>query len=215
MHLARLMLLLPRINPPKEQMKIINLKSATILVLMLAPCIGTAASISLTPTSGVLGTTRWENTTFGHSNGDFLNFVASVTSNPELYKQNAGGGEEKILAGSYATTLTGGNSAGTITYGSGNTVGSTAYLGLKDGNNSPFSYLFNLTALGWTGTEKISFSGFWPTNGAISHVSLFGDSRPPGTGGGGRVPDGGTTLVTLGIALLGLGSMRKFLFSKA
>ena len=40
-------------------------------------------------------------------------------------------------------------------------------------------------------------------------------SSTPNPGGGGRVPDGGTTIACLGMALLGLGSMRKLIASKA
>ncbi len=204
-------------------------KPVLVLALLLAPCIGTAASISLTPNSGILNTSRWDGKIGGsNSNPAFLAFVAAVTTSPELYKQETPGAEEKALSGSYTTTVVSAsnkdlkNSAGKITYDGGDFVTSTlsshAYIGFKDGNHSPYYYLFDLTALGWTGTEEISWSGFWPKKGEISHVSLFGkigSQIPPPPPPNGQVPDGGTTFVTLGVALLGLGSMRRLLAAKA
>ena len=47
------------------------------------------------------------------------------------------------------------------------------YLLVKDGNQDPIWYVFNLTD-GWDGMEDIVLTGFWPNQGAISHVSIFG-----------------------------------------
>ncbi len=63
--------------------------------------------------------------------------------------------------------------------------------------------------------------GAWKLNGenkfsfpeqSFSSIDLFRGGNPPPPPG---VPDGGTTLVSLGVALLGLGSMRKLLAAKA
>ncbi|MES2439842.1 MAG: hypothetical protein V4584_12270 [Verrucomicrobiota bacterium] len=58
-----------------------------------------------------------------------------------------------------------------------------------------------------------TFSDSNNSGGGLSHYSVF-NSRP-GTGGGGGVPDGGTTIACLGMALLGLGSMRRLVATKA
>lgn len=113
------------------------------------------------------------------------------------YKQNVGGAELGPLAGSYETTFS--NSASDpsdalIHYVGGQNVGSPAWLLVKDGNQSPAWYLFNLTALAWNGTDDLVLTGFWPAQGAISHVSLYGTA----------VPDGAATAVLLGMGLLGL-----------
>jgi hypothetical protein len=50
---------------------------------------------------------------------------------------------------------------------------------------------------------------------ALSSVTKYNPGTTPPPGGGGRVPDGGTTIACLGFALLGLGSMRKLIGSKA
>lgn len=118
----------------------------------------------------------------------------------ELYKQNVGGAESGILAGSYETlffdTPTDPSGA-TITYTGGDILGDMKFLLVKDGNQNPAWYLFNLTTLGWDGVETLELSAFWPAGGAISHVTLYGSSSPP------AVPEPGTLLL-LGGGLLGL-----------
>ncbi|MCA8927355.1 MAG: PEP-CTERM sorting domain-containing protein [Alphaproteobacteria bacterium] len=106
-----------------------------------------------------------------------LDIAGTIGSATELYKQNVGGPEVGSLAGSYETTFA--NTASdpmdaTITYVGGQIVGPTAWLLVKDGNHDPAWYLYNLTALGWDGVDTIYAENFWPNQGAISHVSLFG-----------------------------------------
>jgi hypothetical protein len=77
---------------------------------------------------------------------------------------------------------------------------------VKDGKlGDPAWFLFDLTALGWNGTETLEFTGFWDgAKGAISHVTLYG-RRQPGNG----VPDGGVTAALLGLGVLGLGFLAR------
>ena len=102
----------------------------------------------------------------------------------ELYKQNVGGSEVGLLASSYTTTFNSPSdpSGGTITYDGGPIV-TDAFLLVKDGNQEPAWYLFDLTGtcplLDWDGMETLELSGFWPGNGAISHVSLYGTQGVP------------------------------------
>ena len=95
----------------------------------------------------------------------------------ELYKQDQGTlTDSGTFASSYETTFantTTDPSDATITY-----VGGTAitcgdcYLVVKDGNQEPAWYLFDISS--WDGTEIIELTGFWPDQGAISHVSIYG-----------------------------------------
>jgi hypothetical protein len=90
-------------------------------------------------------------------------------------------------------------SGGAISWvGSGPVAKDNIFLLVKDGNQNPSAYLFNIS--GWNGTELLSLSNFWPgPGGAISHVSIYASG----------VPDGGTTLILLGIGLAGLGAARR------
>jgi len=104
----------------------------------------------------------------------------------EVYKQNAGGSEEKSFASSYTTTFsnTGADPHDAlIEYDSGPVIQfPTMYLVLKDGNNSPFSYIFDLNNVdvgqSWDGVEDIVMTGFFPNGGAISHISIFVAGNP-------------------------------------
>lgn len=77
------------------------------------------------------------------------------------------------------------------------------WLVAKDGNATPTAYLFDLTGLGFTGGE-IQLDGLWPGQGELSNSRIYGT---PGT----SVPDGGTTLLLLGVAcsVLGLSGMKE------
>jgi hypothetical protein len=124
----------------------------------------------------------------------------------ELYKQNAGGSEEGALASSYTTSFNGDLSGGTITYESGPFI-ADPFLLVKDGNHEPAWYLFDLTgecpSLDWNGKDTLELSGFWLDNGAISHVTLYGNPVPEPT-----------TMLLLGSGLAGLAGFGRKRFKK-
>jgi hypothetical protein len=79
--------------------------------------------------------------------------------------------------------------------------GGPIYLLVKNGNHTPAWYLFNIS--NWNGTETIQLQGFWPDQGAISHVAIYGGTT--------TVPDGGSMAMLLGMALMGLAGARRML----
>lgn len=102
------------------------------------------------------------------------------------YKSNVGGPEEQQFASSYDTVFTNTPSDpadATITYVGGPILSSThLYLVVKDGNATPPGYIINLNQLdldgngsfetAWNGTDTLQLTGFWPDQGAISHVEI-------------------------------------------
>ena len=165
-----------------------------------------ASALSITPAEAVLSGTDTSQAAI-----DVL-IELVITPAPELYKMDVGAaGDVGALAGSYSTTFDNepdDPAEFTITYDGGDIVGPTAWLLVKGGGPDQFVgdlwYLFNLTNLGWTGTETIEGTEFWPDQGAVSHVTLYGTR-------GTSVPDGGLTLALLGLSLMGLaGASRRF-----
>ena len=111
----------------------------------------------------------------------------------EVFKQNTGGAEEKSFAPYYTSVLN--DSGGTIDWdGPEKIIGEYIFLVVKDGTPRPY-YLFDIS--GWNGMEQIVLSGFYPNQGAVSHVSIFATGTP-------QVPDGGATAALLGLGLVGL-----------
>jgi hypothetical protein len=92
-----------------------------------------------------------------------------------------------------------------IRYVSGSIISPIAYLLAKDGQGIPSVandgwFLYNLTGLGWTGTEDITITGLWPAQGSFSHISIY---DAPTT-----VPEP-STLLLFGLGLIGLAGVRR------
>ena len=135
---------------------------------------------------------------------DWLNAnVEGFDSSNELYKSDedgdAFGDDSGPFADDYTTEFM--NSIGDpmdaiISLNRGGGISLANWLLVKDGNNSPVWYLFDIS--GWDGLMDISLTGFWPDNGAISHVAIYG------------IPEPGTlALFGIGLALAAFSRRRK------
>jgi hypothetical protein len=172
---------------------------AKLVTGLLAAALSLAAADAfaltiITPSSGTLNVTRWEldGSPANPTDAQIGVIVGSTTT--LQYKSDVSGGsgngaDSGPFAASYNTTFS--NAAGDPADADINWVNGqpslscltlTCYLLVKDGNQTPDAYIFNLSALGYDGTEDLDLRGFWPGNGAISHIAIY---TGPGAGSGG------------------------------
>jgi hypothetical protein len=140
--------------------------------------------------------------------------IATITGSSTLSLLYKSDGEGSFL-NSYTTIFSGGNESAQVIYDGGGDPSIPSqddlWLVIKDGvNNNPIWYIWDLSASGlnWNGTETLDIGVLWPQQGAISHVGIYGG------GGTNQVPEGGSTAILLGTALVGIGAFRRR-FSKS
>jgi hypothetical protein len=106
--------------------------------------------------------------------------AGTLGGSTELYKQDVGQSDVGTFASSYTTVFSNSNGNFTITYDGvpDPVITNATHLLVKDGNQVPSWYLFDIAGL-WDGTEIVLGLNFWPGNGAISHVTIYGGG--PGT----------------------------------
>ena len=146
--------------------------------------------------------------------------IAAVIPGSEIeaYKQNFNGAESGVAAPYYSTTFSNPPNDPSNALISWNGplffTANPLFILVKDGNQTPAWYLFQITvgAGGWNGKDDISLQDFWPGNGAISHVSIYGTPTPGNpTLFETPVPDGGSMAMLLGMGLMGLAAVRRML----
>jgi PEP-CTERM motif len=170
-----------------------------------------ADALTITPSSTPQCTS---NDTASNTDDSFVQTCANGLYEPDpvltlLYKQNVGDASDTgSFATSYTTTFSNtpsDPSNAVIDYISGSSISCPiCFLLVKDGNQEPAKYAFDIS--GWNGTDNIDITGFWPGEGAISHVSIYGGPGTGGTGGGGSTGGGvpePASIALFGFAMLG------------
>ena len=154
-------------------------------------------------TAADLGVTCW--TTDVNSNLDaaaVATLIGYGDTLTELYKQDVDftapdDGESGLFASSYQTTFSNTSTDpanALIEYLSGDfIICGDCFLLIKDGSQTPAQYVFDIS--NWNGTDDLDMTNFWPGNGAISHVAIYG--------GPSTVPEPGMVGL-LAIGLLGV-----------
>jgi len=164
-----------------------------------------AFGLELTPTDCTPGYPCWTGTQTGmpsiYAEIAALG-ITGVNDSTLTYKQDVGGPESGPFAPYYETSFFNSPSDptdATITFVGEPSQAMTGaeYLLVKDGSQDPSWYLFGLSL--WNGIDDIVLTDFWPGQGAISHVSIYG---------GASVPEP-ATLFLLGTAMAGLAIFRR------
>ncbi len=157
----------------------------------------------------VVGTVSDASPASPEAHADFINFLITMATNTTASHDF---GKPEGIQNFYRTTNTFGSlptaSATGAVSGTGtsinlNTLGTFTYLLAKYDGPNGYSYVWNIQGLAGVITIPSDIMGQY----GISHYSLFGP------GGGGGVPDGGTTVMLLGAALGALGMARRYLKS--
>src|SRR5688500_8924377 len=157
-----------------------------LALVTLLPGARAAEAISLTPADAIAST--WYNSTIDTAE-EWFEYLDIAPEPTLLYKSNVSGttglgADQGPYASSYQTLFS--NTAtdpsdALITYLSGSAIGcSVCYLLVKDGNNNPAQYLFDISS--WDGLEAIVLTGFWPSQGAISNVAIYSGTPVPEPG---------------------------------
>lgn len=178
------------------------MKSMNKLMLVALMAVGislNANALLITPTTQP----QWSGSLPKNPDANDVEDITGTSAELTLaYKKDVGGSEEG-MGGSYESSFDPANDPedATIRYTGGSIItGTPIYLLVKDGDHDPRWYVFDIS--GWNGTETITLDGFWPNGGAISHVSIY---NPGGT----SVPDAGSSLALLGVALTSIGFLRR------
>jgi hypothetical protein len=168
-------------------MKPIRIKMSLAVLCMGVIVLGMVASASALPINLDTAPVKFGEDT---SQAEINSIISSLlTGDPDawVYKSTPSSDDEGALASSYETDYSRDTENAKISYVGGPYVDPTlspVYLLAKDGaakdnNNKTHAwYLFDLSALGWNGTDTITITGLWPDQGNFSHITIYGTPAP-------------------------------------
>lgn len=172
--------------------------AAQAQALLLTPA-GTTCTSDVNRNFGETEVEAWVLSCFGRGVDLGLLYKADVNEDGPPF-------ESGPFAASYRTVFFNTDSDpsdATIAYVSGLAITCPeCFLVVKDGNQSPAQYLFDLGR--WNGTEALDLRDFWPQQGAISNVAIWGGAVVRPAPGPSPAPEP-ATIALLGLALASLG----------
>jgi len=176
-----------------------------VLALLLTVVAFESQALTLTPADCTVGSC-WTTDVNSQLTADSIEtLVGSSVELTELYKSEVDDGDSGLFDDYLETTysnLATDPADALIELLDGYAIDcSDCYISIKDGNQDPALYVFSLSD--WLGTDDITLLDFWPDQGAISNIALWGgvDSNVYETA---SVPEP-STLTLFGLSLLGLG----------
>jgi hypothetical protein len=134
--------------------------------------------IALTPADCTAGYPCWTSNDTNNLTIAEIEAITGASDLESLYKENVGDGfDSGPFAGSYETTFSNAaldpeDALIELIAGMDPITCGVCILVIKDGNQMPNQYIFDLSLAGMIGT--ISMTDFWPNQGAISHVEILG-----------------------------------------
>ena len=156
-----------------------QIASLALFALVLAPPNSvTASDLLISPTTGTLNVTRWEVTDNSNLDSNDLESITGFSDLELLYKSNQGSTEEGPYENNYETVFLYNNQNALVVYGGGESIQTpTKVLVVKDGNNNPGSYVFDIS--NWDGEMTLMLRNFWECHGSISNIAIHGSEQVP------------------------------------